>query len=444
MPAFLLLAFLLVACHDGASNRDPAATYSLPQLQKDFRQLRKLIDRKHPHYFTDRAALGNAFDRQYALLRDGMTSTEFFRVIAPAVSEVRCGHTRLSLPRSVNDLHREHGNYLPFDIHAHENGAIFVVRSYLDEDPLPPGSTIISINGEPAGQILTRVEDCLPADGMNETFKYFTMNLDFKSIYHDCLDSRGSFTIVARTPGNGNETTRVVPAKSQDAIQAFKIAHQIVDPHPPLITTSFSEQPGFAVLKIRFFDFDDDLNAFAERIRRFFQQISDSGTEALILDLRGNDGGGPYAAAHLLGYLIGRPFRYYSRQSTFLFGDLKKAQPVPDHAFSGDLFVLIDGGTYSTTGHFISLLKGHGVGTFIGEESGGSYACNGGYREHRLRNTGIELLLPHATFITNVRGLPQGRGIIPDHPVKPHFADLMTGIDPAMETAIDLIRHGHP
>ena len=325
-------------------------------------------------------------------------------------------------------------------VYADGNGSIFVVRSYQDEDPLPPGSTILSISGEPAAQILTRVEDCLPADGMNETFKYFTMNLDFKSVYHDCLDSRESFTIVARTQDNGIETTRVVPSKSKEAIQAFKIAHQIVDPHPPLITTSFSKQPGFAALKIRSFDFDDGLNAFAERIGRFFQEISDSGIEALILDLRGNDGGAPYAAAHLLGYLIGRPFRYYSRQSTFLYGDLKKTQPVPDHPFRGDLHVLIDGGSYSTTGHFVSLLKGHGVGTFIGEESGGSYACNGGYREHRLRNTGIELLLPRATFITDVRGLPRGRGIIPDHSVKPDFADLMTGTDPAMETAIDLLR----
>lgn len=341
-----------------------------------------------------------------------MTSTEFFRVIAPAVSHVRCGHTRLSLPRSVIDLHREHGNYLPFDIHVHENGSIVVVRSYQDEDPLPPGTAILSISGEPAAQIPTRVEDCLPADGMNETFKYFTMNLDFKSVYHDCVDSRESFTIV--------------------------------DPHPPLITTSFSEQPGFAILKIRLFDFDDDLNAFAERCGRFFQEISDSGTEALILDLRGNDGGAPYAAAHLLGYLIGRPFRYFSRQSTFLFGDLKKTQPVPDHPFSGELYVLIDGGTYSTYGHFVSLLKGHNVGTFIGEESGGAYACNGGYTEHRLRNTGIEFLLPRATFITDVRGLPRGRGIIPDHSVKRDFADLITGADPSMETAIDSLRRGPP
>jgi hypothetical protein len=53
-------------------------------------------------------------------------------------------------------------------------------------------------------------------------------------------------------------------------------------------------------------------------------------------------------------------------------GDLKKTQPVPDYPFSGDPFARIDGGTYSTTGHFVSLLKGHGVGIFIGEESGGS------------------------------------------------------------------------
>jgi hypothetical protein len=43
--------------------------------------------------------------------------------------------------------------------------------------------------------------------------------------------------------------------------------------------------------------------------------------------------------------------------------------------FSGTMYVLIDGGCFSTTGHLCSLLRYHGIGTFIGEETAGSFAC---------------------------------------------------------------------
>jgi hypothetical protein len=77
-------------------------------------------------------------------------------------------------------------------------------------------------------------------------------------------------------------------------------------------------------------------------------------------------------------------------------------------------------------------------------ESGGSYACNGGYKEHRLGHTGIELLLPHTTFMTEARGLRRGRGILPDHRVEPTIRDLLSDTDPAMGMAIALIRGERP
>ena len=42
--AFLLLAFFLVACHDGDSVRDPAATHSLPPRGRHERDLQVLHD----------------------------------------------------------------------------------------------------------------------------------------------------------------------------------------------------------------------------------------------------------------------------------------------------------------------------------------------------------------------------------------------------------------
>ena len=76
----------------------------------------------------------------------------------------------------------------------------------------------------------------------------------------------------------------------------------------------------------------------------------------------------------------------------------------------------------------------------MGEESGGSTACNDASKMHELKYTGIRLNLPRATFATSARCLPLGRGIRPDIEVKPTIQDLVAGRDVVMEKVISLVR----
>src|SRR5690606_2998770 len=149
----------------------------------------------------------------------------------------------------------------------------------------------------------------------------------------------------------------------------------------------------------------------------------------LIVDVRGNAGGWDIQGVELFTYLMksNEPVKYYQRQyaindkSEFLvYSDisaedqenirlrseedgtfslieeenpsLKMQFPKPNR-FKGNLYMLMDEGSFSTTSEFLAVSKSNGLGVFVGEESGGAYeGGNGGSFIHMpLPNSKIEI-----------------------------------------------------
>jgi hypothetical protein len=126
-----------------------------------------------------------------------------------------------------------------------------------------------------------------------------------------------------------------------------------------------------------------------------------------------------------------RPYGRYAR--------LNKPLPMADQAFTGERYYLVDGMCFSTTGHLTFLLKYHGFGTFIGEETGTTCTCNDASHDTHLKNTGYRLQSARYSFATAVTGFPLNRGILPDHPVRETLEDLISGNDAVLGYALDLI-----
>ena len=61
--------------------------------------------------------------------------------------------------------------------------------------------------------------------------------------------------------------------------------------------------------------------------------------------------------------------RFYMRTAK----TLKPSRPAFPQ-FSGKVYILVNGGTYSTGADFVSLMKSYQLATFIGEEAGGAGA----------------------------------------------------------------------
>ena len=194
-----------------------------------------------------------------------------------------------------------------------------------------------------------------------------------------------------------------------------------------------------SILTIRDFGYYQEPDKFKAFVDDAFDQIRRAGVRNLILDLRDNTGGDPVCTTHLLSYLEPFPVPYFARVYPGGYEPFAKPISRAPGAFTGRLFILVNGRCFSSTGHLCALLKYHKVGTFIGTETGGTYECNDASQEIHLRNTRLRLFVPRMTFTAAVRDMPRYAGVLPDIAVEPRVADYLAGKDPVKERALGLV-----
>jgi C-terminal processing protease CtpA/Prc len=396
------------------------------ELQADFDEVIKIMQ-QHPALtvFTSEAEWSDIIKEQKAKLNSAMTVAKFFDVCAQVVHRIRCGHTGLDLP---NDFWKK-GERALFSIPVMIiNDSIFVRDD--SGSGVPKGALIVRINGKSTGEIVTRLQTYISADGMNITWKTLRLNQslnNFLSLYFNFVQQ---YEVTYETSSDV-ETTVVLPAvRSGD----FNYPHR----NKELLTYSLTKPGNTAVIGIHSFNYyRKDTVKFYRAINDFFTRAHSDKVKNLILDLRGNTGGDPFSATHLLSYLESKPFVYYGETYDWC-KNLSKPYPMKAKRFKGNLYVLVDGLCFSTTGHLLSVMKVNKVGTMIGEESGGTYTCNDSGKWFELKNSKLRLRMARVSFKTTADSLPRDKGVLPDHEVKVSSRDVLSGRDAVMEYALKL------
>jgi C-terminal processing protease CtpA/Prc len=226
----------------------------------------------------------------------------------------------------------------------------------------------------------------------------------------------------------------------------------------------FGDRPGPAGTK--------PLNQF---LHDAFDEIHTRNSGSLILDLRNNDGGEDALGKQLLSFLLDQPFQYYddlifnSREFSFFryvdgakpilenevekradgkyhyivhpnWGIQKPAQP----HFAGQVLVLMNGGSFSTTCEFLSNLHYRKRATFVGEAAAGGYYGNtsGDVVAVVLPNSKVVVRVPLMTYYLTVKGANPSRSILSDYEVKPSMGELLSGQDVVMAKAVGLVHEG--
>jgi C-terminal processing protease CtpA/Prc len=103
--------------------------------------------------------------------------------------------------------------------------------------------------------------------------------------------------------------------------------------------------------------------------------------------------------------------------------------------FEGDIYVLINSGTYSSAVMFATTVKDYSIATLIGEESGGLATSYGDIYSFTLPNTRLSVGVSHKRFV-RPSGEDDGRGVIPDHVVE---GDENDDEDEVMDYTLNLI-----
>jgi len=444
-------------------------------LQEDFQIMRHALEEAHGgiYRYTSKAEMDRTFDQAYRRIDHPMTALEFWALVAPVVAHIKDGHLFTYWPtNSVSQFKQLPAFPLTVRILDHR---IFVYRDFSSGEHRLEGAEILSINNVSANRILKKMSTVLTGEDRSKSAAPYRIgNYDFfKWDLYDLFKMESPFNVEYRN--SQGKQKAVILGKTFAELQAASAAR---DPQPEVTATlKFLDDGKIAVLTIRSFEQYVDSKAkltVHDFIQQSFERIHEKQSSSLIIDVRDNGGGLDAPGAQLFSYLCDQPFEYYTdktinaREFDF-YKYAPDAKPVPANRvvmkadgkfhyhsdpglglqqpqqphFGGKVFALMDGGSFSTTCEFLSMLPFHERGVLIGEEAaGGYYGCTCGFRiNFTLPNSGVRVPLGMVTYYYAAADYKHAsRGMIPDYPVTHTIGDLLAGRDKDMELALSLAR----
>ena len=466
-----------------AQDKSPLEQSFTPkQLQEDFQRMREQLEQNQPglYAYTPKPAMDRYLDSLYATLDKPMTSIEFLRLIRPILMKMRNGHNNIYGSKKMADYARSVGKFLPLEVVWLKDG-LYIQDVYTTEGNIPKGSKIVSINGRDIQDILnTLLYRYTSTDGYNETFGRRRVARSFPFAYYWYIGQHKIFEVAYQTSNQSTtktaKITGILFAKLRDHLRktrGIKPKAKMLDFKMLNNETAFLRIGSFSKGEIK-----QGKQNYKRFLKNTFREIAQKQAKNLILDVRSNGGGDDGYGNLLFSYLTNKPFNYYKqivtrvkriknpkyyestgeiRLANLFFGGkvrkidegkyyLKKNpglgqfQP-KENAFTGKLYILIDGGCFSATGEFASCAHYNKRGKFIGEEVGGNYYYNtsGAMLSLVLPNTKHRVVVTILQYIMDVKGYPKGRGVMPDYPVDYTIQDVLQDKDPVMQKTLQLI-----
>ncbi|WP_405291669.1 S41 family peptidase [Algibacter sp. Ld11] len=109
--------------------------------------------------------------------------------------------------------------------------------------------------------------------------------------------------------------------------------------------------------------------------------------------------------------------------------------------YTGHLYVLINGNSFSASSLISTHLKATKRAVFVGEETGGAYnGCVAGlYKIYRLPESKLNIRMGLMQIEAPFKQNPDGYGIIPDVEITPTIPDRLSGKDPELEWVLSNI-----
>ena len=156
-----------------------ARTIEPDKLLADFRLARQALEEGHSgiYRYTAKHELDGLFDRAEKCLSRPMSAVEFYRILAPVVAAIKCGHTGVGLPEEMQKEYSstKGGFLLPLQIRVLA-GKVYIFRDLSDGVTTLAGREVRSINGVAAAKILATMLATTPGDGDSPTCRISRMS----------------------------------------------------------------------------------------------------------------------------------------------------------------------------------------------------------------------------------------------------------------------------
>jgi len=368
-------------------------------LHSDLQLLYTTLKEQHPqlYTFTSKDSLDLLVEKILNEINEPLTLEEFYLKTTKLTNVVNCSHTGVKLPSTYQNLINSFGSYFPLRLFF-TNGKAFYISGVSEGDhQLSPGYEVISINDIPIDEIIKQTFYYIPSEGCNTTTKYNELNKRFNTLFY-LLDDSEQFNIKFKT----RDSIKVITVSS--SYLSDKNLDYGTNDKNKLVDFTYINTKTIGVLKVSSFAIPE-MDHYFYQLDSIFSDLKANNIQDLIIDLRDNSGGHPIFAAQLFSYLTDREFIYFKRNEEVKdFEPLYNTMQPNKLNFSGNVYVFINGGCLSTTGHLISLLKFYTNAIFIGEEPGSTFRCNDFSMQLALPKSGIIVNVPRITFETSVSG----------------------------------------
>ena len=413
------------------------AVLTREQMLKDIQFLANKIEELHPdpYYYTTRENYTASLDHVISGLPDTMSITDFYLSIWPLASSIKCSHTGLRLPPDLERKYHAKGKYLPIQLYFTGTGVYFTGPNE-NNSAMEPGAEIQTINGMPIDELRNQIKPMLATEGKNMNAVLYQLNRKFYE-YLAFIFQPDTFRITARNNNQTETIPLVLPAKTYE--EATAMWNVSIDGQSEY-SFHWLREINAGLLHIPTFA-PKDMDNYFSFLDSTFTVIKEGQIGNLVIDLRDNAGGHPIFAAQLLSYLVSEDFTYFNDENIMqeLLPLYQKMSPSPKR-FSGQIYVITNGGCLSTTGHFISLLKYHTTAVFVGDTPGSHFYCNDFSQQESLPESGILVNIPKVPFKTRVEGMTRNSVFLIDHPIMLTIPTIMMDQDPAMMKISMLLR----
>lgn len=469
---YLCVALALSACGTTPVARQPASESLL--------DLAEFIERAHPapYAYVAEGAFHRLVQAESARLADLESPNElatglsFQRVIA----SLGDSHMALALtmyqPSSKVPL-----SLLPL-LPVRAGNGIFIDAASAE---LPRGSALLSIDGIAAEQIFETLRPLVPADAHGQSGVDRQLELRFAQYYHLGFGMRPTYRVRVRLPSEDEQELTLIGLSREAAGQLSRARFSkarwgaqpvLGEPAWPVLARV---SPTLVLLRLPSFGVPD-MDVYRARIDEIFSQLS--GSDTLILDLRGNEGGFRTHGIAVLNHLLSTPYTQWARMRTrlraipedqreqvgFPFvpetalaaafegvsegpdGFTKQGDPLASlmkpigSPYPGKIIVFADGLTNSAAIEMMSaLLAFRDDVTFLGEETGGECGRHVGEMPVTFTTPGQPTTVLMSLFeLTHVKveGCAAGRGYVPDTQVIYDEAAFMSDDDPYLATLL--------
>lgn len=405
----------------------------------------ELMDR-HPNIevYTDKRTFNDFFTN--IEVADSLLEHEAYALIATSNKIIQDGHTLFYPSKKLIAHNNTNEAFLPLQPFW-DGTKLFVHKNYSKSTAFLEGDEIVSINGIKAEDLIQGMLLRMMRDGTNLTYPTWVLNtyfFEYYSYFHGCQEK---YELELNSPAGNKSVTVDGISKDELLIQLRKQSN--LDSKG--ISLQLYDHESIALLTIK--DWHNDIlrkyykQRFIPEMRDIIEELENKKIERLIIDVRNNQGGDTRNSKYLLSYLLDEPFLLVEQYRKKRRGKIVNCggpqsglhQPM-SVTYEGEVYVLINGGSFSNSGIFSSVLREHNRAIFIGEETGGSeFMICGNAKSVTLPNTKIQIDLPILQYEIKARNGRELRGIVPDFEIRPTIQDLISGTDVVLAFTLEMM-----